>query len=195
MTRICVYCGSSPGGHAAYREAARAVGTALVRANLELVYGGGDVGLMGEVANAVLDAGGAAIGVIPEFLVPQVSHRALTALHVVPTMHERKQMMADLSDGFIALPGGFGTLEEVIEVLTWAQLGLHRKPCGLLNVAGYFDPLLAWVDAAVKEGFVRPQHRQLFIVSDDASILLEKLAFHEPPQGFVKLAGNGSRFG
>ena len=188
MTRICVYCGSSPGGHAAYREAARAVGTALVRANLELVYGGGDVGLMGEVANAVLDAGGAAIGVIPEFLVPQVSHRALTALHVVPTMHERKQMMADLSDGFIALPGGFGTLEEVIEVLTWAQLGLHRKPCGLLNVAGYFDALLRFLDHGVREGFIRQAHRDTLLVSPHPDQLLQQFRSYAAP-AVAKWAG------
>jgi len=181
MKRICVYCGSSPGGHAAYRDAARTLGSTLVRANLQLVYGGGDVGLMGEVANAVLDAGGAAIGVIPEFLVPQVSHRRLTALHVVPSMHERKQMMADLSDGFIALPGGFGTLEEVVEVLTWAQLGLHVKPCGLLNVAGYFDHLLAFLDHAVQEGFIRQAYRDMLRVSADPEQLLEQLSAYAAP--------------
>ena len=181
MKRICVYCGSSPGGHAAYRDAARDLGTTLVGANLELVYGGGDVGLMGEVANAVLDAGGAAIGVIPEFLVPQVSHRKLTALHVVPSMHERKQMMADLSDGFIALPGGFGTLEEVTEVLTWAQLGLHVKPCRLLNVAGYFDHLLAFLDHAVREGFIRQAYRDMLLVSADPDELLKQFSAHTAP--------------
>jgi hypothetical protein len=181
MKRVCVYCGSSPGGHAAYREAARALGTSLVRTNLQLVYGGGDVGLMGEVANAVLDAGGAAIGVIPEFLVPQVSHRRLTALHVVPTMHERKQLMADLSDAFIALPGGFGTLEEVTEVLTWAQLGLHPKPCGLLNVAGYFDHLLAFLDHAVREGFIRQAYRDMLIVSADPDGLLQQFTSYAAP--------------
>jgi hypothetical protein len=181
MKRICVYCGSSPGGHTAYRDAARRLGTTLVRANLELVYGGGDVGLMGEVANAVLDAGGAAIGVIPEFLVPQVSHRKLTALHVVPSMHERKQMMADLSDGFIALPGGVGTLEEVTEVLTWAQLGLHPKPCGLLNVKGYFDHLLAFLDHAVRERFIRQAYRDMLLVSADPEQLLTQFSAYAAP--------------
>jgi uncharacterized protein (TIGR00730 family) len=181
MNRICVYCGSSPGGDAAYREAARALGTALVGANIQLVYGGGDVGLMGEVANAVLDAGGSAVGVIPEFLVPQVSHRKLTELHVVPTMHERKQLMADLADGFIALPGGFGTLEEITEVLTWAQLGLHRKPCGLLNAAGYFDALLSFLDHAVREGFVRQAYRDMLLVSADPAHLLKRLDSYTAP--------------
>ena len=181
MKRICVYCGSSPGGHAAYRDAARHLGTTLVRANLELVYGGGDVGLMGEVANAVLDAGGAAIGVIPEFLVPQVSHRRLTALHVVPSMHERKQMMADLSDAFIAMPGGFGTIEEVTEVLMWAQLGLHPKPCGLLNVAGYFAHLLAFLDHAVREGFIRQAYRDMLLVSADPEQLLQQFKSYAAP--------------
>jgi len=181
MKRICVYCGSSPGGHAAYREAARALGIALVRGNIHLVYGGGDVGLMGEVANAVLDAGGAAVGVIPEFLVPQVSHRKLTELHVVPTMHERKQLMADLSDGFIALPGGFGTLEEIVEALTWAQLGLHPKPCGLLNVAGYFDHLLAFLDHAVRERFIRQEYRDMLHVSADPEDLLAQFGSYAAP--------------
>jgi uncharacterized protein (TIGR00730 family) len=188
MKRICVYCGSSPGGHAAYRDAARALGAVLVGANLQLVYGGGDVGLMGEVANAVLDGGGSAVGVIPEFLVPQVSHRKLTALHVVPTMHERKQMMADLADGFIALPGGFGTLEEIAEVLTWAQLGLHPKPCGLLNVAGYFDQLLAFLDHAVREGFVRQAYRDMLRVSADPADLLRQFRSYEAPT-FAKWEG------
>jgi len=188
MKRICVYCGSSPGGDPAYRDAARHLGTTLVGANVELVYGGGDVGLMGEVANAVLDAGGAAIGVIPEFLVPQVSHRKLTALHVVPSMHERKQMMADLSDAFIALPGGFGTLEEITEVLTWAQLGLHPKPCGLLNVAGYFDHLLAFLGHAVREGFVRQAYRDMLHVSADPDELLRQFRSYEAPT-LAKWAG------
>ena len=181
MKRICVYCGSSPGGHAAYREAARALGAALVRKDIQLVYGGGDVGLMGEVANAVLDAGGAAVGVIPEFMVPQVSHRKLTELHVVPTMHERKQLMADLSDGFVALPGGFGTLEEITEALTWAQLELHRKPCGLLNTGGYFDALLSFLDHAVREGFVRQAYRDMLLVSADPEDLLAQFASYAAP--------------
>jgi uncharacterized protein (TIGR00730 family) len=174
MKRICVNCGSSPGFGPAYLEAARKLGSTLAGRNLELVYGGAEVGLMGEVANAILQAGGTAIGVIPQFLADKVSHRGLTELHVVSTMHERKQMMADLSDAFIALPGGYGTIEEVTELLTWAQLGFHKKPIGLLNVSGYFDSFLSFLDHTVSEGFTKQEHRDMLFVSEEPEILLNR---------------------
>jgi uncharacterized protein (TIGR00730 family) len=183
MQRICVFCGSSPGARPAYAEAARAVGRTLAERGIGLVYGGGRVGLMGVVADAVLQAGGEAVGVIPDALMRrEVGHGALTELHVVASMHERKALMADLSDGFMALPGGFGTFEEFCEVLTWSQLGIHPKPCGLLNTAGYYAPLLAMFDHAVAESFVRPQHRALVLEDTDPGRLLERLgAFVAPP--------------
>ena len=147
-----------------------------------LVYGGARVGLMGVLADAALKAGGEVIGVIPRALVArEVAHAGLTELHVVESMHERKALMADLSDGFIALPGGWGTLDELFEILTWAQLGLHQKPCGLLNVQGYFDPLLSFVDHSIDEGFVRPEYRRLFAVADAAAPLLDLLSRQTPP--------------
>lgn len=184
------------GAKDSYRQAAETLGRELVSRGLRLVYGAGSVGLMGVLARTVYERGGEVLGIIPDVLTPrEVAGEQIGETVVVENMHERKAMMAQAADAFIAMPGGFGTLDELFEAITWGQIGIQRKPIGLLNVAGFFDPLLAWVDGAVKEGFVRPHHRQLFIVSDDASILLEKLAFHEPPQGFVKLAGNGSRFG
>jgi uncharacterized protein (TIGR00730 family) len=196
LRSICVYCGSSMGAKDSYRQAAETLGRELVSRGLRLVYGAGSVGLMGVLARTVYERGGEVLGIIPDVLTPrEVAGEQIGETVVVENMHERKAMMAQAADAFIAMPGGFGTLDELFEAITWGQIGIQRKPIGLLNVAGFFDPLLAWVDGAVKEGFVRPHHRQLFIVSDDASILLEKLAFHEPPQGFVKLAGNGSRFG
>jgi hypothetical protein len=184
MRRVCVFCGSSPGARPAYAEAARATGRLLAERGLGLVYGGGDVGLMGEVADAVLAAGGTVTGVIPRALLErEVGHRGLTELHVVETMHERKAMMADLADGFVALPGGFGTLDELCEILTWSQLGFHAKPCGVLNVEGYFDALLALFDHAVAEQFVRPQHRALVLQSTDPAALLDAMAAFRPPQG------------
>jgi uncharacterized protein (TIGR00730 family) len=182
MKRVCVNCGSNPGFNGIYAETARKLGNALVDHNLELIYGGAEVGLMGEVANAVLQAGGAAIGVIPRFLADRVSHRGLTELHIVGTMHERKQMMAELSDAFIALPGGFGTLEEITEILTWAQLGFHKKPCGLLNVAGYYDSFLSFLDHAVAEGFMKQEHRDMLLVSDDPATLLERFRSYTAPK-------------
>ena len=176
MRRICVFCGSSSGTHPAYARAARALGTELAERRIDVVYGGGRVGLMGELAEAALQAGGAVIGVIPEALsVREVAHDQLTELHVVPSMHARKALMAELSDAFIALPGGMGTLEELCEVLTWAQLGIHGKPCGLLNVARYFDPLLALFDHAVREGFVRPEHRAILIDDVEPERLVERI--------------------
>jgi len=157
------------------------LGQALAERHLELVYGGGGVGLMGEVADAVLAAGGHATGIIPKFFAERVSHRGLTQLHVVDSMHQRKAMMFDLADGFIALPGGLGTLEELAELLTWAQLGLHRKPCGLLNANGYFDRLLSFLDHAVTQGFVKPEHRGLLLVSSDPADLLAQFANFRAP--------------
>ena len=182
MPRICVFTGSSEGRKPSYRLAAEHLGRTLVERGFGLVYGGARVGLMGAVADAVLAAGGEVIGVIPEALVArEVAHTGLTELRVVASMHERKALMAELSDGFIAMPGGWGTLKELFEVLTWAQLGLHRKPCGLLNVDGYFDPLLAFVRHAEDEGFVRPEFERLLPVAETAVGLLEQFAAYEPP--------------
>lgn len=183
MKRICVYCGSSPGDHPEFIRQARALGAELVRRQLALVYGGGSVGLMGHVAEAVLAAGGEVIGVITEQLVTmELGHQGLTQLHVVGTMHERKAKMAALADAFIAMPGGFGTLEEIFEALTWQQLGIHAKPCGLLNVEGYYDSLIAFLDGAVTQKFVKAEHRQLVVVDSDPLLLLDKLAaFQAPP--------------
>jgi uncharacterized protein (TIGR00730 family) len=190
LRSICVYCGSSMGAKDSYRQAAETLGRELVSRGLRLVYGAGSVGLMGVLARTVYERGGEVLGIIPDVLTPrEVAGEQIGETVVVENMHERKAMMAQAADAFIAMPGGFGTLDELFEAITWGQIGIQRKPIGLLNVAGFFDPLLAWVDGAVKEGFVRPQHRQLFIVSDDASILLEKLAFHEPPQGVCEAGG------
>lgn len=182
MQRICVFCGSSAGERPAYAEAARQTAQALVERKLGLVYGGGRVGLMGIVADRVLELGGEVIGIMPRALVEkEIEHRGLTELHVVDSMHERKAMMADLADGFIALPGGFGTFEEFCEVLTWAQLGYHAKPCGLLNVADYYAPLLSLFDHAVAEGFVRTGHRSIVLVDETPDRLLAQFAAYEPP--------------
>lgn len=182
LKRVCVFCGSNAGERAEYADAAREMGRVLVERGLGLVYGGGKVGLMGAVADAVLAAGGEAIGVIPEALMArEVGHNGLTLLHVVRTMHERKALMADLCDGFIALPGGFGTFEEFCEVLTWSQLGIHPKPCGLLNVSGYYDALLSLFDHATAEGFVPGKHRSLVITDTDPARLLDRFATFTPP--------------
>jgi uncharacterized protein (TIGR00730 family) len=176
MRNLCVFCGSCSGERPLYAEAARRLGTALVQKGLNLIFGGGHVGLMGVLADAVLTAGGRVIGVIPQALVErELAHRSLTELHVVETMHERKALMADRADAFAALPGGYGTADELFEILTWAQLGLHTKPIGLLNVAGYFDPLLAWLDLGVRERFLRPQHRALVRVAAEPDDLLTAL--------------------
>ena len=177
MRRICVFCGSSSGARPEYAAAARAVGEGLAARGIGLVYGGASVGLMGILADAVLHAGGSVVGVIPQALAKQeVVHDGLTALRIVGSMHERKAVMADLSDGFIALPGGVGTLDEFFEMVTWAQLGLHRKPCGLLDVEGYFAPLLAFLDHAVKERFVKETHRALLLVAAEPQVLLDAFA-------------------
>ena len=167
MRRICVFCGSSQGSRPEYRAAAEEMGRELVRRNIGLGYGGGNVGLMGIIADAVLRAGGAAVGVIPEnIMAREVGHEGLTKLHVVRSMHERKALMADLSDAFVALPGGFGTLEEFCEVVTWTQLGLHAKPCGILNVVGYYTPLLRMFDHAAEEQFLKPENRALVLARE-----------------------------
>ncbi len=182
MKRVCVFCGSRNGTRDQYVAAARRTGEALARRGIGLVYGGGGIGLMGVLADATMSAGGDVIGVIPEALMArEVAHRGLTDLRVVASMHERKALMAELSDAFVALPGGFGTLEEFCEALTWAQLGIHRKPCGLLNVEGFFDPLLALFDHAVRERFVSPDHRSLVVVEEDPERLLDALSRWEPP--------------
>ena len=181
MKRICVFCGANAGSRPDYRAVAEEMGAELARRNIGLVYGGGNIGLMGALADAVLDAGGEAVGVIPEHLLGrEVGHSGLTKLHVVRSMHERKALMADLSDAFIALPGGFGTLEEFCEVLTWAQLGLHAKPCGVLNCLGYYSPLLAMFDHAVNERFLKPENRRLVLARESAAELLEALAEWRP---------------
>lgn len=183
MQRVCVFCGSSSGRQPVYRQAAVDLGAACARRGLGLVYGGGNVGLMGVVADAALAKGGAVIGVIPKALATkEVAHLRLDDLRVVESMHERKQVMADLADGFIALPGGMGTLEELCEILTWAQLGMHAKPCGLLNVAGYFDPFLAFLDHAVREAFLKPKHRELALVEENPERLLDAFATYRPPR-------------
>jgi uncharacterized protein (TIGR00730 family) len=183
MNSVCVFCGSHPGNDPAYAEAARTLGRTLAERDITLVYGGGHVGLMGVVADSALGAGGEAIGVMPKSLVDrEIGHTGLTKLHVVSSMHERKALMSELSEGFVALPGGNGTLEEFFEVLTWAQLGEHGKPCGLLNVAGYYDPLLAVFDRMVDRAFLREEHRGLVIVEEDPSALLERFDNYEPPR-------------
>ncbi|HSA59460.1 MAG TPA: TIGR00730 family Rossman fold protein [bacterium] len=180
---VCVFCGSSPGDRPVFADAARALGTTLAHRGIRLVYGGGNVGLMGVVADAALAAGGEVVGVIPEALfAKEVAHGGLTKLHRVQSMHERKTLMYDLSDGFIALPGGIGTLEEIFEILTWGQLGLHQKPCGFLNVEGYFDPLLAFMDEMVSRRFVKEKHRALVMTSPDVDGLLERFERFHPPR-------------
>lgn len=176
MPYICVFCGSQPGNNGLYRQAARDLGQLLVRSGYGLVYGGGHVGLMGVIADAVLASGGEVIGVIPEAMMArELAHTGVTQLQVVSGMHERKARMAALAQAFIALPGGYGTFEELFEVITWAQLGLHRKPIGLLNVAGYFSALTALVEHAIAEGFIRPEHRRLLRSADDPVTLLATL--------------------
>ena len=183
MKRVCVFCGSRSGVDPAYERMARSLGRTLAESGIELVYGGGHVGLMGVVANAALAAGGDVTGVMPKALVNrEIAHTGLTRLHVVGSMHERKAMMAELSEGFVALPGGTGTLEEFFEVLTWAQLGEHAKPCGLLNVAGYYDPLLAVFDHMVDRGFLSEAHRALVLLESEPRALLDRFERYSPPK-------------
>lgn len=182
MKRICVFCGSRPGVRPAYRAAAEAVGGLLAERGIELVYGGGNVGLMGIVADACLAAGGRVVGVIPRALLEwEVGHEGLTRLEVVDSMHTRKARMAELADGFIALPGGLGTFEELFEILTWAQLGFHSKPVGLLNVDAYYQPLVQMMERGVSEGFMKAENRGLLLVEDNAHALLRTMGAYHPP--------------
>jgi uncharacterized protein (TIGR00730 family) len=181
MKRICIFCASSPGNRPEYAAAAEEMATELVNRKIGLVYGGSKVGLMGVLADAVLGAGGEAVGVIPRNLMErEVGHAGLSKLHVVQSMHERKALMADLSDAFVALPGGFGTLEEFCEVVTWSQLGLHAKPCGILNVLEYYSPLLAMFDHAVEERFLKPENRALVLARASPAELLRALEEWRP---------------
>ncbi|MGZ5049789.1 MAG: LOG family protein [Methylobacter sp.] len=180
---ICVYCGSSPGRLDAYASAAHALAEALVARDIRLVYGGAGIGIMGEVADRVLELGGEVVGVIPKALAhKEVAHANLTELHVTQSMHERKMRMAELADGFIALPGGIGTLEELFEIWTWAQLGFHQKPCGLLNVAGYYDALIQFLDHVRDEQFVKPLHRDILMVESEPDALLQRYLNYRPPE-------------
>ena len=182
MRSVCVFCGSRPGNDPAYAAGARRLGRSLAEEDITLVYGGGRVGLMGVVADAILDAGGEVTGVIPRALVErEIAHPGLNDLRVVGSMHERKAMMSELSEGFIALPGGTGTLEEFFEVQTWAQLGEHEKPCGLLNLAGYYDPLVALFDHMVAKGFLSEEHRATVLVETEPEPLLDAFAHYSPP--------------
>ena len=182
MRRVCVYAGSNPGSDPAYAEAAAAFAATMAERGIGLVYGGGKVGLMGVLADTMLAHGGEAIGVMPQALIDrEIGHPGLTELKVVDSMHERKAQMAELSDAFVAVPGGIGTLEELIEVYTWSQLGIHDKACGVLNVNGYYDHLAALLDHAVAEGFLRPEHRAVLSVAGEPAELLDRLAAFVPP--------------
>lgn len=181
MKRLCVFCGSSRGNSPAFTEAARALGEALAAQDIELVFGGSHVGLMGVVADAVLAGGGRVTGVLPRFMADrELAHPRLTRLHLVESMHERKQLMAELAEGFVALPGGFGTFEEIFEAITWGQLHLHAHPCGLLNVAGYFDSLLEFLRVSVTSGFVKPPHLDSLIVAPTPAELLSRFQEFQP---------------
>lgn len=180
--RLCVFCGSNAGSDSSYLEAARKLGDALAREKIGLVYGGASVGLMGAVADAVMAEGGEVIGVMPQSLVDkEIAHKNLPDLRIVGSMHERKALMAELADGFVALPGGLGTLEELFEVWTWAQLGYHRKPCSLLNVGGFYDKLTGFLDDVVERGFVKPVHRSMLIVEQEPDALIRAVRAYEPP--------------
>lgn len=182
MKSICVYCGSNPGRTETYSNAARHLGRTLAERGIKLVYGGASVGIMGVLADAVLDHGGQAVGVIPEALVKkEVAHHHLSELHVTGSMHERKMLMTELSEGFIALPGGIGTLEEIFEIWTWAQLGFHKKPFGMLNIDGYYDSLTTFLDHTVAEQFVKQPHRSMLMVETDPETLLDRLSCYMAP--------------
>jgi uncharacterized protein (TIGR00730 family) len=183
MKTVCVYCGSNPGRLPEYRDAARLLGYEMARRGLGLVYGGASIGVMGAVADAVLERGGQAVGVIPYSLATkEVSHDGLDELIVVDSMHERKAKMAELSDGFIALPGGWGTIEEIFEMLTWAQLGFHEKPCGLLNVASYYDQLFAFLENAIEQQFVKEEYRPMIIMENAPDTLLDRFEKYRAPK-------------
>jgi hypothetical protein len=193
MKRICVFCGTNPGSRADYGAAARQLGRVLAEQGIELVYGGASVGIMGELADSVQEHGGHVTGIIPQQLVEkEAAHTGIPNLIVVASMHQRKSQMADMSDGFIALPGGIGTLEGFLEILTWGQLGIHAKPAGILNVAGYFDGLTGFLDHAVREGFLTQEHRDHVMVDSDANRLLERMRTYTPPEG-EKLMGRTHR--
>lgn len=182
LKNICVYLGSNAGRTPVYVEQARGLGRELAQRGIGLVYGGSNVGLMGALADAALEAGGRVVGILPERLkAKEVAHLGLTELHIVATMHERKRMMSEMSDGFIALPGGAGTLEEIFETWTWAQLGFHAKPCGLLNIAGYYDKLAAFLDHAAQERFMREEHRAMLMIESSPAALLDRYAAYQPP--------------
>ncbi len=190
MKRICVFCGSSPGARQEYVQAARELGQVLTKRNIGLVYGGARVGVMGELASAVLKNGGEVIGVIPQDLVEkEVAFTELADLRVVGSMHERKALMAELADAFIALPGGLGTIEEFFEVLTWAQLGMHHKPCGLLNICQYYDNLMTFLDQAVAEQFIEAEHRSMLLIDESPDALLDQFTRYQPPGGRESFAG------
>jgi uncharacterized protein (TIGR00730 family) len=183
LTRICVFCGTNPGSRPEYGEAARELGRLMAEKEIELVYGGASVGIMGELADSVQEHGGHVTGIIPQQLMEkEAAHTGIRNLIVVASMHQRKSQMADMSDGFLALPGGIGTLEGFLEVLTWAQLGIHTKPSGILNVAGYFDQLIGFFDHAVREGFLTEEHRRAIIVEPNAESLLERMRAYTPPE-------------
>jgi len=183
MHSICVFCGSQPGNSPIYAEAARASARAIAARGLRIIYGGGNVGLMGVFADAALAAGAQVTGVIPHALHErEVGHHGLADLRVVNSMHERKALMAELADAFIALPGGLGTFEEMFEMLTWAQLGIHRKPCGILNVGSFYDSLIAFLDHAVAAGFLKPEHRGILVIDHEPQVLLERLIDHQLPE-------------
>ncbi|ODS33128.1 MAG: hypothetical protein SCARUB_01752 [Candidatus Scalindua rubra] len=183
MKRLCVYCGSNSGGQPDYAIAARQLAHAMISKNYGLVYGGASVGIMGEIADTFLEEGGEVIGIIPKGLfVKEVAHTGLTELREVNSMHERKSLMAELSDGFIALPGGFGTIEEFLEIITWSQLGMHQKPCGLLNVCHYYDKIIEFLNHAVSEHFIKKIHRSMVLIEECPDALLEKFETYKAPE-------------
>lgn len=186
LERVCVFCGSYAGSREVYVEQARTLGREMVARGINLVYGGGGIGIMGAVADAVIEARGKVIGVIPYALATKERAHPDIEMRVVNTMHERKAIMAELSDAFIAMPGGFGTFEELMETITWGQLGIHQKPVGLLNVAGYYDPMLQMIDRAIEEGFVQPRYRNLFVASSSIDELFEMIGKYQPLEGVVK---------
>ena len=193
ITRLCVFCGTNAGSRPEYGAAARKLGALLAEEGIELVYGGASVGIMGELADAVQENGGHVTGIIPQQLIQkEAAHRGIPDLIVVASMHQRKSQMADLSDGFIALPGGIGTLEGFFEILTWGQLGIHAKPCGVLNIAGYFDALIGFLDHAVQEGFLTEAHRETIMVETDPRALLERMRGYQAPTG-APLMGRANR--
>ena len=181
MKRICVYCGSNSGSRSEYFETATYLGQCLAERGIGIVYGGAEVGLMGAVASSALNRGGEVIGVIPELFAEKVKHHKLSQLHVVPTMHDRKMKMFDLSDGFIALPGGIGTIEEVFEILAWAQLGCHDKPCGILNICGYFDSIIEFLEHSVSQQFLKKAHREMIMFDENPNGLLEQFKSYKAP--------------